>query len=116
MNSRNKAAAIEVHMNSLKEKLMKIEIPKDKSNNLNSKEQQDLFDLKKDKNILIRSPGKASAVVVWHREDYIKEAEKQLGNSDVYKEVSDDPEPPINKIHGTIEKIKKRGNLKKRNC
>ena len=116
MNSRNKASGIEVHMNSLKEKLMKIEIPKDKSNNLNSKEQQDLLDLKNDKNILIRIPDKGPAVVVWDREDYIKEAEKQLGNSDVYKEVSDDTEPPISKIHGTIEKIKKRENLKKRNC
>ena len=35
---RNKDASIEVHMSSLEEKLMKIEIPKDKYSNLTSKE------------------------------------------------------------------------------
>ena len=37
---RNKDAAIEIYMTSLEEKLMKIEIPKDKYNNLTSKERQ----------------------------------------------------------------------------
>ena len=51
--------------------------------------------------------------MVWDREDYRKEAEKQLGDSDVYEEVPDDPEPLISIIHRTIEKIRKRGDLKK---
>ena len=38
-------------MSSLQEKIMKIEIPKDKYNNLTSKEQQALCDRKNDKNI-----------------------------------------------------------------
>ena len=50
--------------------------------------------------------------MVWDREDYIKEAEKQLGDSDVYEEIPDDPEPLISTIHRT-EKIRKRGDLKK---
>ena len=86
-NPRNKEAAIEVYMNSLVEKLLKIEIPKDKYNNLTSKERQALCDLKNDKNIVIKGSDKGSAVVVWDREDYIKETEKQLGDSDVYEEV-----------------------------
>ena len=64
---------------------MKIEIPKDKYNNLTSKERQALYDLKNDKSIFIKSADKGSAVVVWDRENYIKEAEKQLGDSDVYE-------------------------------
>ena len=72
---------------------MKIEIPMDKYNNLTCKERQALYDLKNDKNIVIKGADKGSAVVVWDREDYIKEAEKQLGNSNVYGEVPDDPEP-----------------------
>ena len=36
-NPRNKDAAIEIYISSLEEKLMKIEIPKDKYNNLTSK-------------------------------------------------------------------------------
>ena len=66
-------------MSSLAEKLVKIEIPKDKYNNITSKERQALYDLKNDKSIVIKSADKGSAVVVWDRANYIKEAEKQLG-------------------------------------
>ena len=69
--------------------------------------------MKNDKNIVIKGADKGSAIVVWDREDYIKEAEKQLGDSDVYEEVPDDPEPLVSTIHKTIEKIRKRGDLKK---
>ena len=51
--------------------------------------------------------------MVWDREDLIKETEKQLGDSDVYEEVPDEPELLISTIHRTIEKIRKRGDLKK---
>ena len=70
---------------------MKIVIPKDKYNNLTSKERQALHDLKSDTNIVIKGTDKGSAVVVWDREDYTKEEEKWLGDSDVYEEVPDDP-------------------------
>ena len=100
-------------MNSLEAKLMKFEIPKDKYNNLTSKERQALYDLKNDKSIVIKSADKGSAVLVWDRENYIKEAKKQLGDSDVYEKVPDDPEPLISTIHRTIEKIRKRRNLVK---
>ena len=83
-NPRNTEVAIEVYMSSLEEKLMKIEIPKDKYNNLTSEERQALHDLKNDKNIVIKAADKGSALVFWDREDYIKEAEKQLGDCDVY--------------------------------
>ena len=78
---------------------MKIKIPKDKYNNLTSKERQTLNDLKNNKNIVIKGADKGSAVVVWGKEDFIKEAEKQSGDSDVYEEVPDDPEPLISTIH-----------------
>ena len=70
-------------MCSLEEKLMKIDIPKNKYNNLTSKERQALYDLNNNKNIVFKGANKESVVVVWDKEDYIKEAEKQLGNSDV---------------------------------
>ena len=69
--------------------------------------------MKNDKNIIIKGTDKGSAVVVWDREDYIKKAEKQLQDSNVYEEVPDDPEPLISTIHKTIEKIRKREDLKK---
>ena len=69
--------------------------------------------MKNDKNIVIKGADKGSAVVVWDREDYIKEAEKQLGDSHAYAEVPDDPEPLISTIYRTMENIRKRGDLKK---
>ena len=92
---------------------MKIEIPTYKYNNLTSKERQALYNLKNDTNIVLKGADKGSAVVVWDREHYIKEAQNQLGDTDVYEEVPDDPEPLLNTLHRTIEKIRKRGDLKK---
>ena len=55
----------------------------------------------------MKSADKGSAVVVWDTEDYIKEAEKQLGDKDIYEEVCNDPEPLISTIHKAMENIRK---------
>ena len=112
-NPRNKDAAIEIYLSSLEEKLINIEIPQNKYNNLTRGEQSALCNLKNDKNIVIKSADKSSAVVVWDRGNYIKGAEKQLGDKDIYEEVCNDPGPNISTIHKAIEKIRKRGDLNK---
>ena len=110
-NPRNKDAAIEIYVSTLEEKLMNIEIPQSKYNNLTKEERSALYNLKNDKNVVIKSADKGSAVVVWDRDDYIKEAENQLGDKDIYEEVCNDPGPLTSTIHEAIEKIRKRGNL-----
>ena len=67
--------------------------------------------MKNDKSIVIKSADKGSAVIVWDRDDYNKEAEEQLGDKNIYEEVCNDPGPLISTIHETIEKIRKRGDL-----
>ena len=67
--------------------------------------------MKNDKNIVIKSIDKGSAVVVWDRDDYIKEAEEPLGEKDVYEEVCNNHGSLISTIHEVIEKICKRGDL-----
>ena len=115
-NPHNKDAAIEIYMSSLEEELMKLEIPKGKYNNLTCKERQALHNLKNNNNIVIKGADKGSAVVTWDREDYIKEAKKKkLGDGDFYEDVPGDPEPLISTIRNMIEKIRKRGDLKKEN-
>ena len=52
---------------------------------------------------------KSSGVDVWDRDDYIKEAEKQLGDKDIHEELYNDCRPLIKTIHKAIEKIRKRG-------
>ena len=59
---------------------------------------------------MIKDADKGFKVVVWDREDYIKEAEKQLGDEEVYEEVSNNPVPLLKAI---IAKIRKRGDLKR---
>ena len=58
---------------------MNIEIPQNKYKNLNREERSALYNFKNDKNIVIKSADKGSSVVVWDRDDYIKEAEERLG-------------------------------------
>ena len=74
----NKDVAIEVYLSCLEEKLLKIEVPKDKFNNVTKGERDALYNLKNDKTIVIKGADKGSAVVLWDREDYIREAENQL--------------------------------------
>ena len=50
-------------------------------------------------------------MVVWDRDDYIQEAEKQLRDKEIYEEVSNDPQTLIDTIHRAVEKIRKRGDL-----
>ena len=63
-SSRNEDAAIEIYLSSLEEKLMSIEIPKDKYNNLTREERGALSDLKSDKTIVIKGANNGLAVVV----------------------------------------------------
>ena len=93
VNPRNKDIIIKQYLSSLKEKLMKVEIPKGKFNNLTNSERKALCDLKNDENIEIKSADKNAAVVVWDREDNIIEAEKQPGNKEVYEKVFNDAVP-----------------------
>ena len=108
-NPRNMDAAIELYLSSLEEKLMKVEVSKDKFNNLTKSEQKALYDLKYDKSIVIKSADKGSAVqrrlYKRGRKDYMKEAEKQLSDEQVYEEVSNDTAPLLK----TISKNKKMG-------
>ena len=50
-------------------------------------------------------------MVVWDRDDYLKEASKQLEDKDVYEEVQNDPSTLINTIMRALEKIRIRGDL-----
>ena len=97
-NPRNKDAAIELYLSSLEEKLVKVEVPKDKLNNLTNSEWKALYGLKNDKSIIIKTADKSSAVVVSDRKDYIKDAEKQLGDKEDYEEVSNAAAPLLKTI------------------
>ena len=88
-----------------------MEVPKDKFINLTKGERHALCNLKNDRTITIKGAEKASVVVVWGREDYIKEEENQLGDTNIYEEVPNDAKPLMSIILNTLENICKRGDV-----
>ena len=72
-NPRNKNVIIETYLSCLEERLLDIEIPSKRFNNL-TKEEQEGF---------IKGADKGS-VALWYREDYLKEAYRQLDDKQVY--------------------------------
>ena len=91
---------------------MKVEVPKDKFNSLTNNERKNVYDLQNDETIVMKSADKGSVVVVWDREDYIKEAEKKLGDKEVNEEDSKVAAPRLKTINAVIVKTRKRGDLK----
>ena len=65
--------------------------------------------MRDDSTIIIKGADKGLVVVVWDREDYLKEAYKQLEDREVYEEVSNDPNVLLNTIIKALEKIRLRG-------
>ena len=67
--------------------------------------------LKDDKSIIIKGADKGAAVIVWDREDNIKETSKQLQDKEVYMEVPNDSSALVSTIFMSLEKIRKRRDL-----
>ena len=60
--------------------------------------------MRDDSTIILKGVVKGSVVVVCDREDYLKEAYKQLEDREVYEEVSNDPNIVVNTIIKALEK------------
>ena len=74
----------------MEERLLDIEIPSKRYDNLTKEERDALYSLRDGSTIIIKGADKGSVVVVWDREDSLKEANKQLEDREVYEEVSND--------------------------
>ena len=90
---------------------MDIDVSSKRFNNLAKEERNALYNLRDDPTIIIKGADKGSAVVVWDREDYVKETSKQLEDKDAYEEVQNDPSILINTIIRALEKIRIRGDF-----
>ena len=93
------------------ERLLEIDISSKRFNNLAKEERNELYNLRDDPTIMIKGADKGSEVVFWDREDYLKEASKQLEDQDVYEKVQNDPSTLINTSMRNLEKIRIRGDL-----
>ena len=111
-NPRNKDIAIEVYLSKLEEEIMNISANGSNFSNISREERAALNDLKSDRSIVIKEADKGSGVVVWDREDYVKEANSQLGDPTVYEKLDGDPSERLQSIiSDALETIKNRGDM-----
>ena len=95
----------------MKERLQDIEIPSKRFKNLTKKEREALYILKDDSSI--KGAGKGSVVVVWDREDYLKEAYRQVDDKEVYEQAPNNLSVLANTLMKALEKIHLRGDSQK---
>ena len=81
---------VEVFLSQIEQEIFKeVQSPLGYSN-LSKEEWKAVRSLANDRNIVITKADKGSCVVIWDRSDYIMEAEKQLNDKAVYKDVNFD--------------------------
>ena len=100
---KRKDAAIELHLSRLEEEISSLDY-KIGYSNLTKGERDAVYSLKNANSIIIKEADKGSAVVVWDREDYLKEVKNQLNDKNVYKELTGDVEGALEKIIKTVLK------------
>ena len=82
---------LEMYLSELDEEILKIDETGHNYPNLTKAEREALQDLMCDKNIVIKPSDKGSAIVIWDKQNYLKEFQQQIGNKSVYEEVKRDP-------------------------
>ena len=71
-----------------------------------------LYLLRDDPSIIIKEADKGSVMVVWDREDYLREANSQLSDQNVYREVKGDAAGSLMKvIKSVLRKIRNGGDI-----
>ena len=110
-NPKGKDVSIELYLSRLEEEILALDTKLSYSN-ITKGEREALNSLRNDTSIIIKGADKGSAVVVWDREDYLKEANSQLMDNNVYEEVSGDIIGPLVKIvKYHLANIKLRGDI-----
>ena len=110
-NPKNKDPAIELYLSRLEEEILSINT-KLRYSNLTKEERTAIDTLRNDTSIIIKEADKGSGIVIWDREDYLKEAGNQLGDSRVYESLGGDVVSPLIKtIKDCLAKIKIRGDI-----
>ena len=110
-NPKGKDAAIEIYLSRLEEAILALDTNV-KYSNITKEEREALKSLQKDTSIIIKEADKGSGIVVWDRDDYLKEAEKQLSDANTYEKASGDVlSPLINIVKSVLAKVKVRGDV-----
>ena len=95
---------LEVFLSEVEKELFSCTSKKLGYSNLSTEEWKAMRSLADDRSIVIKKTDKGSSVVVWDRNDYVMEAEKQLSDANVYKDVSFN-EKMLQDLVGTSNKL-----------
>ena len=104
---------METYLSCMEKELLDIEFTSRRFNSLSKEEQGVLYSLKDDPRIIIESADKGSVVVVWGKEDYLKEAYRQLDDKEMYRQVPYDPSVLANTLIKVLEKMRLQRDLLK---
>ena len=83
-NPPNGHPALEIFVSKLENKVFSVLSGTPRDYNLSKEEWLAMTGLAEDRNIILKPTDKGSCVVLWDREDYLAEAEKQLQDVDIY--------------------------------
>ena len=109
-NPRNKDVIIETYRRCLE---VDIEIPSKRFNNFRKEEWEAFYSLKDDPSFIIKGADKGSVVVACDRDDYLKEAYRQLDDKEESEQVTGVPSVLANALIEALENIRLRGDLSK---
>ena len=104
-------SSIEMYLSRFKEEILSLDW-EISYYNLIKWERNALYLLHDDLSIIIKEADKRSVVVVWDRQDCLREANSQLSDKDVYREVKGDAEDHLIKvIKSVLRKVKNRRDI-----
>ena len=86
------------------------------SDNLTKEQRMGITELCNNKNIVIKKADKGSAVVVMNTTDYLREGYRQLGDTNFYTKLKNDPTDSVSdKITRTLIEMKNKGYITEEN-
>ena len=110
---------LEIFLSQTEQELLRIPDENLAYSNLTKEDWQAIRSLADDRSIVIKNVDKGFCIVVWERDDYLSEAEKQLCDKAIYKDVSfnekilGDLEGSSNKIFKSLER---KGAISEKEC
>ena len=87
---------LEMYLSEIEERLLSLNKIGKSYPNLKKNERDALNSLMSDDELVIKTAGKGSAVVVWSKSDYLLEAKSQLNNTKVYEKWNSNPLQKVN--------------------
>ena len=101
---------LDLFLGRLEEEVLSVKEQGRNYSNLSREEIKALRDLKNYRDVVIKPADKGSAVVIWALKEYREEAYAQLGESEVYEKVDNNPVKDLNeKVITKLKDLKDKG-------